>query len=128
MLITDGSVGVGVGSLKHSLQSLHQHTSTIPEAPFPVPFDFPCKLHIMCITPPGDPSLEVATPLYQKLIDLNHGEGQLYLPDNNLTLTSVQSMVGKLAEKNFMPFSAVLKCGNLSSQVLVHPEPEVYDR
>lgn len=69
ILVTDGSVGVGPGSLKHSLQTCSAREST--ESKFPLPFTFPCKLHVLCVANPNDPDLKTALPLYQQLINLN---------------------------------------------------------
>lgn len=46
MLVTDGSLGIGKGSLRHSLQTLKQRGD---DKKFPLPFPFPTKLFIMCI-------------------------------------------------------------------------------
>ena len=70
ILVTDGSSGMGQGSLKHSLQTYSQDTGA--NAKFPLPFPFPAKLHILCISNPGDHDLKAALPLYQKLIDINN--------------------------------------------------------
>lgn len=68
--MTDGSVGIGPGSLKHSLQT-YQHRDSV-DAKFPLPFPFPCKLHILCVANPGDADLKSALPLYQQLVDINN--------------------------------------------------------
>ena len=41
------------------------------DAKFPLPFPFPAKLHILCVSSPGDADLKASLPLYQKLIDIN---------------------------------------------------------
>lgn len=46
VLVTDGSLGIGKGSLRHSLQTLKQRGD---DKKFPLPFPFPTKLFIMCI-------------------------------------------------------------------------------
>lgn len=53
ILVTDGSTGVGPMSLKESLATLNQRSSKIP---FPIPFPFSAKLHIVCITQANDPN------------------------------------------------------------------------
>uniref|UniRef100_A0A673M249 Integrator complex subunit 14 n=1 Tax=Sinocyclocheilus rhinocerous TaxID=307959 RepID=A0A673M249_9TELE len=60
----------------------------------------------------------------EQLINLNGGEGQIYTMDGPLCLKSVQSMFGKLIDQAYSPFHAVLRCGNLTSDVQVFPRPE----
>ncbi|RXM91628.1 von Willebrand factor A domain-containing protein 9 [Acipenser ruthenus] len=74
---------------------------------------FPCQLQ----------NTDVLDKLEQ-LINLNNGEGQIYTVDGSLCLKNVQSMFGKLIDQGYSPFHAVLKCGNLTSDVQVFPRPE----
>uniref|UniRef100_A0A8C1J3N3 Integrator complex subunit 14 n=1 Tax=Cyprinus carpio TaxID=7962 RepID=A0A8C1J3N3_CYPCA len=60
----------------------------------------------------------------EQLINLNGGEGQIYTMEGPLCLKSVQSMFGKLIDQAYSPFHAVLRCGNLTSDVQVFPRPE----
>lgn len=46
VLVTDGSLGIGKGSLRHSLQT-QKHRGE--DKKFPLPFPFPCKLFILCV-------------------------------------------------------------------------------
>lgn len=46
VLVTDGSLGIGKGSLRNSLQMLKQRGD---DKKFPLPFPFPTKLYIMCV-------------------------------------------------------------------------------
>lgn len=126
ILVTDGNSGIGTGSVKHSLQTYNQRSST--DAKFPLPFPFPAKLHILCIASPGDPDMKMSLPLFQKLVDINDQGGEVYVPDGPLTLKSVQEMFQTFAEKTYMPFLATLQCGNLKCPVQLHPRPEPYDR
>ncbi|KAE8618451.1 hypothetical protein XENTR_v10009387 [Xenopus tropicalis] len=121
VLVTDGCLGIGKGSLQHSLATLNQRNDSNR---FPLPFSFPSKLYIMCMANleelQGSDSLEYL----ERLIDLNNGEGQIFTIDGPLCLKNVQSMFGKLIDVAYTPFHAVLKCGNLSSDVQVFPRPE----
>lgn len=67
--MTDGSSGMGQGSLKHSLQTYNQHGGA--DTKFPLPFPFPAKLHILCVSNPGDSDLKASLPHYQQLVDIN---------------------------------------------------------
>uniref|UniRef100_A0A672T532 Integrator complex subunit 14 n=1 Tax=Sinocyclocheilus grahami TaxID=75366 RepID=A0A672T532_SINGR len=60
----------------------------------------------------------------EQLINLNGGEGQIYTMEGPLCLKSVQSMFGKLIDQAYSPFHAVMRCGNLTSDVQVFPRPE----
>ena len=55
VLVTDGSLGIGKGSLRHSLQTLKQRAD---DKKFPLPFPFPTKMFIMCVAN----SEEVSSP------------------------------------------------------------------
>lgn len=46
VLVTDGALGIGRGSLRHSLQTIKQRGE---DKKFPLPFLFPSKLYVMCI-------------------------------------------------------------------------------
>ncbi|XP_044744686.1 integrator complex subunit 14-like isoform X3 [Coccinella septempunctata] len=119
VLVTDGSVGVGPLSLKGSLANLHQRTASNN---FPVPFSFPAKLHIVCITPPTDPCYQKSKPLYQKLIDLSGYDGSISVPDQ-LSEAGVTTLFQKLAENIYTSFNGTLKCGNLKSKIMLYPAP-----
>lgn len=127
-------------SLKESLATLNQRTSKIP---FPVPFSFPAKLHIVCITNATDPNFvkcmfELPTkvsylhfafpakPLYQRLIDLSGYDGSILVPDNLQNELGVTSLFQKLAEDMYTLFKGTLKCGNLESKVILSPAPVVH--
>lgn len=122
MLITDGSPGVGPMSLKHSLSTLTQRDHS---SPFPLPFSFPCKLSVMCISPPDDAGLQLGLPLYNKLVELAGLDSSVHVPEEALNIKSVQSMFQKLAEANFASFQGMLKCGNLGSRIILSPAPQV---
>lgn len=46
ILVTDGSLGIGKGSLRHSLQTMKQRGE---DKKFPLPFPFSTKMYIMCV-------------------------------------------------------------------------------
>lgn len=108
-------------------------------------FDFPCKLQVVCIASPNEPSLRYATPFYKKLIatvdrttrdstrslvnpSLDHAPSSgIWLPNcgnfKNLTKESVLDMFRSLAELHYKPFNTTLTCGNISSLVMLYPKP-----
>lgn len=46
VLVTDGCLGIGRGSLRHSLAT---HSQRSESNRFPLPFPFPSKLYVMCM-------------------------------------------------------------------------------
>lgn len=63
MLVTDGSLGIGKGSLRNSLQTLKQRGD---DKKFPLPFPFPTKLYIMCVA-----NAEEVTSLLMRTLNVN---------------------------------------------------------
>uniref|UniRef100_A0AAX7VJ47 Integrator complex subunit 14 n=1 Tax=Astatotilapia calliptera TaxID=8154 RepID=A0AAX7VJ47_ASTCA len=121
VLVTDGSLGIGKGSLRHSLQTLKQRGD---DKKFPLPFPFPTKLFIMCIANAEELQMTDAMDNLEELLCLSGGDGQIFTMEGPLCMKSVQTMFGKLIDLVYSPFHAVLHCGNLSSDVQVFPRPE----
>ncbi|KAL4641975.1 von Willebrand factor A domain-containing protein 9 [Arapaima gigas] len=121
VLVTDGSLGIGRGSLRHSLSTIKQRSE---DKKFPLPFPFPAKLYIMCIANAEELQSSDTLENLEQLLSLNGGEGQIFTVEGPLCLKNVQSMFGKLIDLAYTPFHAVLRCGNLSSDVQVFPRPE----
>ena len=126
--MTDGSTGTGETSLSRAIQAYHQSRMDAQENKFPLPFEFPCKLIIMCVAPPGEGTSQAALQMYQELIDINGRGGELFCPEGALTLKSTQLMFVTMAECYFRPYFGILKCGNLESRVQLLPSPDIYDR
>ncbi|ESO88197.1 hypothetical protein LOTGIDRAFT_206942 [Lottia gigantea] len=126
VLVTDGSPGIGQGSLKHFLQTYSENDDQTNNAKSPVPFKFPCKLHVVCIANNNDSELKNSLPLYEKLIEINGQGGEVFYPEGQLNLKSVQQTFSNLAEKYFNPFHGMLHCGNLKNAVHVYPAPIPY--
>uniref|UniRef100_A0A8C7GJ08 Integrator complex subunit 14 n=1 Tax=Oncorhynchus kisutch TaxID=8019 RepID=A0A8C7GJ08_ONCKI len=121
VLVTDGSLGIGKGSLRHSLQTLKGRPE---DKKFPLPFPFPAKLFIMCIANAEELQMTDTMHNLEQLLQLNGGDGQIFTMEGQLCLKSVQSMFGRLIDEVYSPFPAVLRCGNLASDVQVFPRPE----
>ncbi|BFY97677.1 hypothetical protein BsWGS_00718 [Bradybaena similaris] len=126
ILITDGSLGVGTGSLKKSLQTIDSRQST--EEKFPLPYPFPCKLHVVCIGNPNDADIRAALPYYQRLIDVGEQGGELFTLDGPISFKSVEDAFLRLAEKYYSPFCGTLTCGNFVCGVHLFPRPESFIR
>ncbi|XP_004409443.1 PREDICTED: von Willebrand factor A domain-containing protein 9 isoform X3 [Odobenus rosmarus divergens] len=123
VLVTDGCLGIGRGSLRHSLAT---HSQRSESNRFPLPFPFPSKLYIMCMANLEELQSTDSLDCLERLIDLNNGEGQIFTIDGPLCLKNVQSMFGKLIDLAYTPFHAVLKCGHLTADVQVFPRPEPF--
>ncbi|XP_005092704.1 integrator complex subunit 14 [Aplysia californica] len=122
ILVTDGSLGIGAGSLKKSLQTAGNRSST--EEKFPLPFPFPCKLHVVCIGNPSNPDVRHSLFYYQKLIDIGGQGGELFTLDGPITFKSVSDVFMRLCEKYYNPFCGTLVCGNFNCSVQLFPHPE----
>lgn len=123
LLVTDGCIGVGHSALRQTLQTFNQKTTQSVLSPF----SFPAKLHVVCITNPNDPCFIKSKSLYQRLVDLSGYDGSILVPDQ-LTDSSIISLFHKLAEEMYTSFNAVLKCGNLESNVVLSPLPVHYTK
>uniref|UniRef100_A0A672YAB5 Integrator complex subunit 14 n=1 Tax=Sphaeramia orbicularis TaxID=375764 RepID=A0A672YAB5_9TELE len=121
VLVTDGSLGIGKGSLRHSLQTLKQRGD---DKKFPLPFPFPTKLFVMCIANAEELQMTDGMDNLEELLRLSGGDGQIFTMEGPLCMKSVQAMFGRLIDHAYSPFHAVLHCGNLSSDVQVFPRPE----
>ncbi|KAG7276263.1 hypothetical protein CRUP_018645 [Coryphaenoides rupestris] len=121
LLVTDGSLGIGKGSLRHSLQTMKQRAE---DKKFPLPFPFPTKMFIMCVANAEELQTTDAMDNLEELLRLSGSDGQIFTMDGPLCLKSVQAMFGRLIDQAYSPFHAVLHCGNLSSDVQVFPRPE----
>ncbi|CAG2223853.1 Integrator complex subunit 14 [Mytilus edulis] len=128
ILVTDGSIGVGQKSLKNSLQNWDQRDPKVPEDQFPLPFPFPCKLHIAIVGNPNDADIKSSMPYFEKLIEINGQGGEIFTPDNILNLKSVQTMFEELGEKYYSPYHGALHCGNFKCPIQLFPAPEPYDK
>ncbi|XP_072397378.1 integrator complex subunit 14 [Diabrotica undecimpunctata] len=125
LLVTDGNTGIGTNSLKEAIATMNQRNNKIP---FPVPFSFPGKLHVVCLTSPNDLSFIKSKPLFQRLIDLSGYDGSILVPDNIHSESSVISLFQKLAEDMYTTFKGTLKCGNLESKIILSPAPVAYTK
>uniref|UniRef100_A0A8C2WCJ9 Integrator complex subunit 14 n=1 Tax=Cyclopterus lumpus TaxID=8103 RepID=A0A8C2WCJ9_CYCLU len=121
VLVTDGSLGIGKGSLRHSLQT-QKHRGD--DKKFPLPFPFPTKLFIMSVANAEELQMTDAMDNLEELLRLSGGDGQIFTMEGPLCMKSVQAMFGRLIDHAYSPFHAVLHCGNLSSDVQVFPRPE----
>lgn len=125
ILITDGNIGIGSTSLKYALEKYYSKDVESHDKLLPLPFPFPCKLHVVCIS---DVIHQHNVSLYQKLIDIGGGGGQVFVPEGQLSFKSVQQIFHKLTEMYYKPFQGNLYCGNLKSLVSLSPAPESYSK
>lgn len=139
IIVTDGNAPINGTLLNNPSYSDHDDFN-ISKWPFPAPF--PCKLHIVCLSPINDVALQTSLPFFNKLIELNHKSqndsscseiintnhfGNLWIPEGaQLSLKSVNQLFNKLAETNYRPFRGTLHCGMLKSPIALYPAPENY--
>lgn len=119
IVVTDGSIGSGYGSLTDLLDGTGERMT---DGPCPLPFPFPSKLHVVCISSPS----EMASSLmrFQQLCDMNGGGGSLYVPDAPLSVQSVENCFTRLAQTHYMAYEGVLSCGHLQSNINLSPPPD----
>lgn len=114
ILVSDGLIGIRADD----------------DSKWPLPYPFPTRLHVVCISPSNDPSLNSSIPYYEKLIELSgvsrgSVDSHLWIPDGNqLSEKSVEKMFIKLAEDNYSGQKGRLVCGNLSCPVSLFPPIE----
>lgn len=128
ILVTDGSPGVGPGSLKNLLQAWKKSAEGDSQTVCPLPFQFRGKLNIVCLANPTDPELKKSLPLYQQLIEMNNGAGEVFVPDGPLTLASVSEMFTKITQKYYSSYKGLLTCGRLKCHITLFPSPEPYNK
>ena len=119
ILVTDGRVGVGPGSLKESLKN-----AKIDDGEFPLPFSFPSNLSIVCIgDPTADESFTENINCYRELIKLNNNNGEIYIPERPLSNSHVEQVFQKIIKAHYEVYAGTLFCGNLNSRVTLLPFP-----
>lgn len=119
----------------------------------PLPFQYPSNIVFICLGDLNDSVFKQGkglnltklcltftsknvfpgTTLYQQLLDSSKQKGQLFLPPQRddshapvLNNTMIKSMFQTMSEKNYQPFTAVLKCGGyskLNSNIIIWPSP-----
>lgn len=115
----------------------------IPLAELEGQFDFPCKMQVICLASPRDPSLKDSLPFYKRLVSVvdtsttecpvlngtnikNFRQSAIWLPESNtldITVESVEGLFTQIAELHYKPYHTILSCGHLSSMVMLSPKP-----
>ncbi|EDO45684.1 predicted protein [Nematostella vectensis] len=116
ILVTDGSLGSGVGSLKELLDHRSENANR------PLPFPFPSKLHVVCVANPAEMTGNFL--LFQQLCDMNGLGGSVYVPEAPISVHSVQNCFLRLAQTHYISYEGVLNCGHLSSKITLSPPPD----
>lgn len=118
IMVTDGSIGSGYGSLRELLDNRDRKT----EDSNPIPFPFPCKLHVVFIATANE--LTNSLMMFQQLCDTCGGGGSVYVPDAPCSIQSVQNVFIRLAQTHYIPYEGILSCGHLSSRITLSPPPD----
>lgn len=141
IVFTDGSPGIGSTSLQSLIAKWsNQSGQNASPTPFfaqesaasnrqPLPLPFSSKLHFVLLSSNKEPYLEQSISHFEKLIEINGGQGSVFHPDTPaLSPKSIQQMIHKLAEKYFLPFYGTLKCGHMTAKIQLYPPPMGYER
>ena len=120
ILVTDGRVGTGFGSLKDSLLRARRE-----DTEFPLPFSFPCNLSVVCLSDSRvDESFSENMNCYKDLIKLNNSNGEIYIPESPLSTSSIEQAFKKIIQTHYDSYEGILSCGNLKSQMMLSPSPD----
>ncbi|KAG8287220.1 snRNA metabolic process [Homalodisca vitripennis] len=101
----------------------HSELDALSKLGSPLPFAFPGKLTVVVVAPPGP-----TNPILAQVVKLARGDGSVLQVDSALTPDSLYNLFQQLAEKNYASFCGMLKCGNLSSKVILSPAPMPYTK
>lgn len=113
ILVTDGSPGVRHQDTSHRKHSLN------------IPFSF--QLHVICIATREELSQPSWSTKMSKLCDTTGvNPTEVYVPTAPLTVDSVKGVFIQLTKTSFKPFTGVLKCGHLQSQISLSPSPSIH--
>ena len=119
ILVTDGQIGVGSGSLKESLMNVKKDGEE-----FPLPFSFPSNLTVVCLSDPSvDQNFADSMNSYRDLIKLNNNNGEIFIPESPLSNASVEQVFQKIIKVHYETFAGTLFCGNLNSRITLLPFP-----
>lgn len=109
VLVTDGSPGV-----KHQDAVYKRQPPCIP---------FPCQLYVVCVATNDEPQWASRQNQLCELTGITGSE--IFVPSGPLGETTVQETFKRLVAVHFRPYSGVLKCGHLSSNIGLSPPPSV---
>lgn len=109
VLVTDGSPGV------RPQDAVHKR--------LPPCIPFPCQLYVVCIATTDEPQWTSRQNLLCDLTGITASE--IFVPSSPLSATTVRESFKRLAGAHFRPYSGVLKCGHLSSNIGLSPSPSV---
>lgn len=119
ILVTDGRIGIGSGSLGESLKN-----AKIENEDFPLPFSFPCNMSIVCLSDPNaDENFAENMSCYRELVKHNNSNGEIYIPESPLTKANVEEVFQKIMESHYETYIGTLSCGKLNSLITLLPYP-----
>ena len=102
-----------------------------------ITFQFPCKLHVVCIGPPNEPSIQSSISFFSNIIatygmdgsigktsSLNAAlENQVHVPEQ-MTVRSINRVFQKIADSCYKTWKGQIHCGNLWSPITLFPHLE----
>ncbi|CAL8099661.1 unnamed protein product [Orchesella dallaii] len=113
LLVTDGSLGFGSGSLRDVARSSKK-------------FPFPAKMNVLSLNDPEDKNFAESCQMLKKLIEVTCEDGCIYLPENHLNSKECSTLVEKICAKDYTPYKGTIKCGHMSSKVTLCPPPQPF--
>lgn len=108
-----------------------------------VTFQFPCKLHVVCIGSPNEPSIQSSMSFFSNIISTYGMDGsigkssnastnvpqenQIHVPEQ-MTVRSINRVFQKIADSCYKTWKGQIHCGNLWSPITLFPhlEPATY--
>ncbi|XP_074603668.1 integrator complex subunit 14 [Brevipalpus obovatus] len=121
ILVTDGNPGI----------SSYSELDTNEKQPFL--FNFPAKLHVVCVCDPAEQLANRCVSFYKRLLEMAmpkkdiNSNNFLWMPEST-TLKAVEKMFQRLAEANYAPYRGTLHCGSLSCSISLFPNLESYNQ
>lgn len=114
IVVTDGSPGV-----RHQDAVHHRQVMSLP---------FSCRLSAVCMATREELVRSSYTKNSMERLCETVGitPSDIFVPGGPLTVESVKGAFRDLARTCFMPFTSLLKCGHLQSQVSLTPSPAMY--
>ena len=118
ILITDGCMGIGPGSLGHMFSDSSR--ASLPRYSY--------RLHVACIADSKDAAFARSEALYRRLVAEAAVNGEVFLVEGSLCEQSVQQMFLSICDRHYVPFTGALRCGNFRCPIQVFPALQNYCR
>lgn len=119
ILVTDGNLG-GATTINEILTN---RLGEDAENACTLPLPFPCIMHIVCVSTLEETS-STNLKLMQDLCDVCGPGGGIFMLDSPASIHSAQEAFTRLTHEHYIPYSGVLTCGHLKSNITLYPPPQ----